>query len=96
VSPFLRYTLLRLALLVGAGGVLWLVGLRGLPWAVVTVAVAAVAAYLLLTGPREAVLQQWSERGAGTQRRRLTDEEAEDGSYGDGAPDGRDEGRGRG
>ena len=79
-------TLLRVAVLVGVGAVLWVVGLRGLLWAVAAVAIAAALSYLLLTGPREAVLARWSGEpgapgdpgGPGARRRGLTDEEAED------------------
>jgi hypothetical protein len=60
MGPFLRYTALRLAVLAGVGGALWLAGLRGLLWALVSVLVAAALSYVLLTGPREALLAQWS------------------------------------
>lgn len=56
MGPFLRYTALRLIVLVGVGALLWAVGLRYLLWAVLTVLLAAAVSYLLLSGPRDALL----------------------------------------
>ena len=56
VGPFLRYTALRLLVLVAVGALLWAVGLRYLLWAVLTVLVAAAVSYVLLAGPRDALL----------------------------------------
>ncbi len=58
VGPFLRYTALRLLVLVVVGAALWFAGLRGLLWALVMVAVAAGVSYVLLTKPREALLDR--------------------------------------
>ena len=58
VGPFLRYTALRLLVLVLVGALLWAVGLRYLLWAVLTVLVAAAVSYLLLSGPRDALLER--------------------------------------
>lgn len=65
MGPFVRYTALRLAVLAAVGGVLWLAGLRGLLWALVSVLVAAALSYVLLAGPRDALLQRWSARSSG-------------------------------
>ena len=56
VGPFLRYTALRLLVLLAVGALLWAVGLRYLLWAVLTVLVAAAVSYVLLSGPRDALL----------------------------------------
>lgn len=80
MGPFVRYTLLRLAVLAAVGAALWLVGLRGLLWAALSVALAAGLSYLLLARARAEVLAVWDAgreaRGAG--RPRVSDEEAED------------------
>ncbi len=58
MGPFLRYTALRLVVLVAVGALLWAVGLRYLLWAVLTVVLAAGVSYLLLSGPRDALLER--------------------------------------
>jgi len=63
--PLLVYTLLRLLLVVVAGGLLYLLGMRGLLLAVVAVAVGALLSYALLPGPRRqavGALQSIAER----------------------------------
>lgn len=63
--PLLLYTLLRLALVVAAGGVLYLLGMRGLLLGVSAIVVGALLSYALLRGPqRRAVstLQTFAER----------------------------------
>lgn len=63
--PLLVYTLLRILLVVVAGGVLYLLGLRGLLLVVLAVVVGALLSYLLLKGPREraaGTLQTMAER----------------------------------
>lgn len=71
MGPFLRYTALRLVVLVGVGAVLWAVGVRYLLWAVLTVLLAAAVSYVLLSGPREALLER-----LGRSRPAPTDEDA--------------------
>lgn len=61
----LVYTLLRMLLVVAAGGVLYLAGMRGLLLVVMAVVVGAMLSYLLLKGPREraaGTLQGLAER----------------------------------
>lgn len=58
MGSFLRYTALRLVVLVAVGALLWAVGLRYLLWAVLTVVLAAGVSYLLLSGPRDALLER--------------------------------------
>ncbi len=61
VAPFLRYTALRLIVLLVVGAGLWFAGLRGLLWALVTVVVAAGISYVLLSGARDALLDRLSK-----------------------------------
>jgi hypothetical protein len=60
----LRYSVLRLLLLLGVLCVLWLVGLRGALLLVVTLVVSVPLSYVVLRGPREAMTQQVAERMA--------------------------------
>lgn len=63
--PVLLYTLLRLLLVVVAGGFLYLLGLRGLWLPLGAVVIGALLSYLLLRGPREEAartLQRVAER----------------------------------
>lgn len=71
MGPFLRYTALRLLVLVAVGALLWAVGLRYLLWAVLTVVLAAGVSYLLLSRPRDALLER-----LGRSRPAPTDEDA--------------------
>ncbi len=67
---FLRYSLLRLLLLLGCLLVLWLVGVRDpLLLIVLTAVVSVVLSYFVLRGPREAMTAQLAERVAGRARR---------------------------
>ncbi len=83
VGPFLRYTALRLIVLLVVGAGLWFAGLRGLLWALVTVAVAAGVSYVLLGGPRDALL----DRLAQGRPARVVDEDDEDAAAEDAALD---------
>ncbi len=60
--PLLRYSLLRLLTLVASLAVLYLVGLRGWVWLLVSVIVAAAVSYLLLARPRDAAARALAER----------------------------------
>lgn len=63
--PLFVYTLLRVLLVVAAGGLLYLAGLRGLLLVAVAIVVGALLSFLLLKGPRDraaATLQKISER----------------------------------
>ncbi|GAB2614235.1 DUF4229 domain-containing protein [Pseudactinotalea suaedae] len=63
--PLLIYTLLRVLLVVVAGGALYLLGMRGLLLVVVAVVVGALLSFLLLKGPRDRAaqtLQGFAER----------------------------------
>ena len=83
VGPFLRYTALRLLLLVLVGAGLAFAGVRGLLWALITVAVTAALSYVLLAGPRDALLERLS-RGRAPRR---VDEDDEDATAEDAALD---------
>lgn len=61
VAPFLRYTALRLIVLLVVGAGLWFAGLRGLLWALITVVVAAGISYVLLSDARDALLDRLSK-----------------------------------
>ena len=60
----LRYSLLRLLLLLGCLCVLWLLHLRGALLLVVTLLVSVPLSYVVLRGPREAMTQQVADRMA--------------------------------
>jgi hypothetical protein len=66
----LRYTLLRLALLGATAGVLWLVGMRGLPLLLVALLVSGVISLVVLSRVRDEVSAALSNR-VGTINRRL-------------------------
>lgn len=51
--PLLTYTLLRVLLVVVAGAVLYLLGMRGVLLVAVAVLVGALLSFLLLKGPRD-------------------------------------------
>jgi hypothetical protein len=66
----LRYTLLRLALLGATAGVLWLVGMRGLPLLLVALLVSGIISLVVLSRVRDEVSAALSNR-VGTINRRL-------------------------
>ena len=70
----LRYSVLRLLLLLGCLCVLWLLHLRGALLLVVTLLVSVPLSYVVLRGPREAMTREVADRMA----RRLPPEEAVD------------------
>ena len=75
--PFLRYTFLRLTLLLAVGVLLYAVGLRDLLLVAVTVVVSAALSYLLLAGPRQVVVDRMEQRvAARAARSRRVDEDA--------------------
>jgi hypothetical protein len=65
VGPFVRYSILRLTLLVAVGLVLWAVGARGWLWLLLTAVVSFTASYVLLRLPREQVAQSLEARRRG-------------------------------
>jgi hypothetical protein len=79
VTPFLRYTLLRLLVIAAAAVPLHLAGLRGALLLAAAVLLGAVLAYLVLAGPRRAMVE---DAAAGEARRgtpvRDADADAED------------------
>jgi len=87
VGPFVRYSILRLTLLVAVGLVLWALGARGWLWLLLTAVVSFTASYVLLRLPREQAAQALDARRAGRgpsrSSRRLdqdaADEDAESG-----------------
>ncbi len=63
--PLLIYTVLRLLLVVAAGALLYLLGMRGVLLVVVAVIVGALLSFLLLKGPRDraaGTLKAFAER----------------------------------
>ncbi len=86
MGPFVRYSILRLTLLVAVGAVLWLVGARGWLWLLLTALVSLALSYVLLRLPREQAAAALDERVSGRKRSGLdqrldqdaADEDAED------------------
>lgn len=74
----LRYSVLRIVLVVGAGALLYLLGLRS--WALVLAAiiVGAGLSYVALDGPRRAAAGELQSRGIGRTSRIEQDIAAED------------------
>ena len=60
--PLLRYSLLRLLVLLAAFGVFWLVGLRGWPWLFVSVITAGAVSYLTMRTQRAAAVDSLAAR----------------------------------
>ena len=54
--PFLRYSALRLLILLASLGLLWLVGMRGWWWLLMSVIIAAPISYLVLRPQRDAAV----------------------------------------
>lgn len=83
----MRYSMLRLTLLVAVGLVLWALGARGWLWLLLTAVVSFTASYVLLRLPREQAAQalhaRVSRRSASRSSRRIdqdaADEDAESG-----------------
>ena len=88
VAPFVRYSILRLTLLVAVGLVLWALGARGWLWLLLTAVVSFTVSYVLLMLPREQAAQALDARVSGRRRSRSSrrldqdaaDEDAEAGS----------------
>ena len=86
MGPFVRYSILRLTLLVAVGAVLWLVGARGWLWLLLTALVSLALSYVLLRLPREQAAAALDDRVSGRKRsglderldRDAADEDAED------------------
>ena len=75
----LRYSLLRILLLLGCLLFLYLVGVRNPVLLIALTAVASITlSYFLLKGPREAMAQTLADRAARRQHRPDADELAED------------------
>jgi hypothetical protein len=87
VGPLVRYSILRLTLLVAVGLVLWLVGARGWLWLLLTAVVSFALSYVLLQVPREQVARALEDRDPARRGRRAprridqdaADEDAESG-----------------
>ncbi|MEJ5944296.1 DUF4229 domain-containing protein [Pseudokineococcus basanitobsidens] len=65
MSVVVRYTLLRLSLLLAVGLLLYAVGARGVLWLLLTAVVSVAASYVLLRRPREQVTQALVDRQEG-------------------------------
>ena len=82
--PFLRYSALRLLILLASLGLLWLLGIRGWWWLLMSVVIAAPISYLVLRPQRDAAvttLAARSERAkaaASAPPAKGSDEDAED------------------
>ncbi|PWD50565.1 DUF4229 domain-containing protein [Serinibacter arcticus] len=76
--PLLRYSLLRLGVLLASFGLFYLVGMRGWPWLIVSVIVAAAVSYLTMRGQRNAAVDSLASRAARVDQPKGEDEEAED------------------
>lgn len=68
MGPFVRYSILRLTLLVAVGAVLWAVGARGWLWLLLTALVSFALSYVLLRLPREQAAQALDARVRGRRR----------------------------
>ncbi len=87
MGPFVRYSILRLTLLVAVGAVLWVVGARGWLWLLLTALISVTLSYVLLKLPREQAAQAIEDQVAGRRRpggasgidRDADDEDAESG-----------------
>lgn len=60
--PLLRYSLLRLAVLLGSFGLFWLVGLRSWPWLFASVVTAGAVSYLTMRTQRSAAVDSLASR----------------------------------
>lgn len=65
----LTYTLLRVALVVGAGALLYLLGVRNWLLVVLAVVIGAGLSYVLLHGPRHAAASDLEQRAGGRRTR---------------------------
>ena len=60
--PFLRYSALRLLILLASLGLLWLLGMRGWWWLLMSVVIAAPISYLVLRPQRDAAVTTLAAR----------------------------------
>lgn len=63
--PLLTYTAMRIALVLGAGALLWVLGVRGWLLLVLSVVIGAGLSYVLLDGPRRAAANELQRRTGG-------------------------------
>lgn len=68
MGPFVRYSILRLTLLVAVGAVLWVVGARGWLWLLLTALISVTVSYVLLKLPREQAAQAIDDQISGRRR----------------------------
>jgi hypothetical protein len=71
VGPFVRYSLLRLLVLVAVGALMFAAGARTWLWLLLTALVSLALSYVLLRGPREAAAAALNQRVEGRTRSRL-------------------------
>lgn len=71
VGPFVRYSLLRLLVLVAIGAAMWVAGARSWLWLLLTALLSLVVSYVFLRGPREAAALALNARVEGRTRSRL-------------------------
>lgn len=65
MSPFVRYSLMRLTLLMGVLALLYLVGARGLMLLLLAAVISAGLSYVLLRGPRDELALRIVDRTEG-------------------------------
>lgn len=64
----MRYSILRLTLLVAVGAVLWVLGARGWLWLLLTALISVTLSYVLLKLPREQAAQAIDDQISGRRR----------------------------
>lgn len=60
--PLLRYSLLRIVVLLASFGLFWLIGMRGWPWLIVSVIVAGAVSFLTMRTQRDAAVGSLTSR----------------------------------
>jgi Protein of unknown function (DUF4229) len=77
--PLLRYSLLRIVVLLASFGLFWLIGMRGWPWLIVSVIVAGAVSFLTMRTQRDAAVGSLTSRAEAVDKPvRGGDEDAED------------------
>lgn len=77
--PLLRYSLLRIVVLLASFGLFWLIGMRGWPWLIVSVIVAGAVSFLTMRTQRDAAVGSLTSRAEAVDKPvHGDDEDAED------------------
>lgn len=80
----MRYSLLRLLVLVVVGALMWVAGARSWLWLALTALLSLVVSYVFLRGPRQAAALALNERVEGRTRSKLAQRLDEDAAAEDG------------